>query len=199
MNWVVVICFVVWLYMLTVFHRGKLNFFQYLWGSVGLFVFMCIFVQPFATEILKRWVISVVGILGKLFGICDAYYEYGIVFIPKRSALTAVSLYIDYECSGIIEMMAYIALLAFYQVYNVKERIIVGVIGCAAIFTFNVIRILLICGIIYKFGSGSYFMAHAIIGRIVFYILSIVLYYYIFTKQQIIKQRIGGFSYAEHR
>jgi len=72
------------------------------------------------------------------------------------------------------------------------------VIGCVCIFFFNVIRIVIICAIIFQFGSGSYYVAHTIIGRLVFYTLSILLYYYVFTKQQIVKQKVGGFSYAEH-
>lgn len=198
MNWLIIVSFIIWLYILTVFHRGNLNFFQYLWGSVGLFVFMCIFVQPAVTEILKQYVTSAVGLIGKITGICEAYYESSIIFIPRQSALTSISLYIDYECSGIIEMMAFISLLAFFQVYDVGQRIIISFIGCVSIFFFNVIRIVVICAIIARFGSGSYYIAHTIVGRLVFYVLSILLYYYVFTKQQIIKQKIGGFSYAEH-
>ena len=198
MNWLIIVCFIIWLYFLTVFHRGKLNYFQYLWGSVGLFVFMCIFIQPALTVILKQYVTSVVGIIGKVTGICEAYYEYSILFIPKQSVLSSISLYIDYECSGVIEMMAFVSLLAFFQVYEVGQRIIVGIVGCVCIFFFNVIRIVVICAIIFRFGSDSYYVAHTIIGRLIFYALSILLYYYVFTKQQIVKQKIGGFNYAEH-
>ena len=198
MNWLAIICFILWLYLLTVFHRGRLYFFKYLWGSVGIFIFMCIFIQPTLSEILKQYVTSVVGILGKLTGLCEAFYELSIVFIPKQSALTAVSLYIDYECSGVIEMMAFVSLLSFYQVYDIGQRIIISLIGCVTIFLFNVIRIMIICAVIYQFGSGSYYIAHTILGRLVFYILTIILYYYVFTRQQIIKQKIGGFYYAEH-
>ncbi len=198
MNWLVFTCFLLWLYILTVFHRGKLYYFKYLWGSVGLFIFMCIYIEPTFSEILKQYVTSVVGIIGKLTGICEAFYELSVVFIPKQRELTAISLYIDYECSGIIEMMAFVALLAFFEVYDIGQRIIVSLVGCICIFTFNIIRIMVICVIIYKFGSGSYYVAHTILGRIIFYSFTVILYYYVFTRQQIIKQKVGGFQYAEH-
>lgn len=198
MNWLVILCFILWLYLLSVFHRGKMNFFKYIWGSVGIFVFMCVSIQPALSEILKQYVTSAVGIIGKITGICEAYYELSIIFIPKQFANNSISLYIDYECSGVIEMMAFVSLLIFFQVYDYGQRIIISFIGCVSIFFFNVIRILVICAIIYKFGSGSYYIAHTIVGRLVFYLLSILLYYYVFTKQQIIKQKIGGFHYAEH-
>lgn len=198
MNWLILAGVIIWLYLLTVFHRGKLNFFKYIWGSVGLFVFSCIFIQPALTEILKQYVTSAVGIVGKVTGICEAYYELSIIFIPKQSAVSSISLYIDYECSGVIEMMAFASLIAFFQVYDIGQRIIISIIGCLCIFVFNIIRILVICAVIFKFGSDSYYVAHTIIGRLVFYTLSILLYYFAFTKQQIIKQKIGGFRYAEH-
>jgi exosortase family protein XrtG len=156
---------------------------------------MAIFIQPALTEILKQIVTSVVGIIGKATGICEAYYEYSILFIPKQSALSSLSLYIDYECSGVIEMMAFVSLLAFFQVYDIGQRVIVSIIGCVSIFFFNVIRIVVICAIIYQYGSDSYYIAHTVIGRIVFYVLSILLYYYVFTKRQITKQKVGGFNY----
>lgn len=198
MNWLVIVGVIVWLYILTVFRRGKLHYFQFIWGSVGLFIIMCIFVQPRVTEALKQLVATVVGIIGSRLGICEAYYEYNIIFIPQMNVISSVSLYIDYECSGIIEMMAFVSMLAFFQVYEVGQRIIVALIGCVSIFFFNVIRILSISLIVYQFGSESYYIAHTIIGRLIFYALSIALYYIVFTKQQIIKQKIGGFRYAEH-
>lgn len=198
MNWLVIVGVILWLYILTVFHRGKLHYFQFIWGSVGLFIIMCIFVQPMVTEALKQLVATVVGMIGSRLSICEAYYEYNIIFIPQMKFISSVSLYIDYECSGIIEMMAFVSMVAFYQVYEVGQRIIVALIGCVSIFFFNVVRILTICGIVYQFGSGSYYIAHTIIGRLVFYALSIALYYLVFTKQQIMKQKIGGFRYAEH-
>ena len=198
MNWLVIVGVIVWIYILTVFRRGKLHYFQFIWGSVGLFIVMCIFVQPRVTEALKQLVATVVGMIGSRLSICEAYYEYNIIFIPQMKVISSVSLYIDYECSGVIEMMAFVSMLAFYQVYEVGQRIIVALIGCISIFFFNVIRILTICAIVYQFGSGSYYIAHTIIGRLIFYALSIALYYIVFTKQQIIKQNIGGFRYAEH-
>lgn len=190
--------FLLWVYMLTVFHRGNLNYFKYLWGSVGVFILMCVSIQPTLSELLKQYVTSAVGIIGNITGICQPYYDLSIIFIPKQTALTSISLYIDYECSGVIEMMAFVSLLLFFQVYEVAQRIIISFVGCICIFFFNIIRILIICVIIYKFGSDSYYVAHTIIGRLVFYLLSIFLYYYVFTKQQIVKQKIGGFHYAEH-
>ena len=61
----------------------------------------------------------------------------------------------------------------------------------------NALRIILICLIIHFKGVDYYYISHALIGRIFFYILSIILYFYVFTKAQIISQKVGGFGYVD--
>ena len=106
-----------------------------------------------------------------------------------------MSLYIDYECSGIIELMAFSSLLWFFQVYKTYEKVIVNIIGFLFIFIGNVLRILLISVLIYYFGNDMYFLAHTIFGRLLFYAFSVVLYFYVFTRSQIVRQKVGKFKY----
>lgn len=196
MNILVILCFVIWIYFISVLHRGNLNYFKFIWGSVGLFIFMMIFFQPIASEILTELVSSSAGIVGRFTGLYESYHEYGVIFIANKDS--SISLYIDYECSGIIEMMAFVSMVAFFQVYDLGQRVIISILGCIGIFLANVVRIFIICLIIFLFGNNSYYFAHTFVGRIVFYGLSVVLYYFVFTKAQIIKQKVGGFSYAEN-
>ncbi len=194
-NIILAICFVIWLYVVFVCRRAKLKFQEFLIGSVGLFVFLLIWVQPVVTAPLTRIVALVSGEIGNLTGLYDSYYQYSMLFIPKSTA--AVSLYIDYECSGVIEMTAYISLLLFFDVYNVSEKIVLSIIGVLYIFMANVIRIFLICGMIFIWGNDIFYFAHSIFGRLVFYALSVALYFYVFTKSQIVRQRVGSFSFSE--
>ena len=191
-----VVCFLVWIYLLSVFTRGKLYFYQFIWGSVGLFVFMMMWIQPVAIRPLTSLVCSAAGVAGRMTGFYESYSEYSMLFVQHGSE--AISLCIDYECSGIIEMMAYVSMLAFFRVYDWMQRIILSVLGCMMIFFANIIRLFVICTTIYYFGNDVYYIAHTIVGRIIFYALSVILYYYIFTKSQIVKQKIGGFHYAKN-
>ncbi|MBE5950264.1 MAG: exosortase family protein XrtG [Lachnospiraceae bacterium] len=197
MSILVGLIFIVWIYILWVLKRAKLSFWRFLLGSVGLFVFQMIWLQPLMTEPLTKAVTVVVGQLGELTGMFDAYQQYSILFIPKSTA--AVSLFVDFECSGVIEIMAYLSLLWFFDVYDAIEKVILTVAGIVAIFLFNVIRIFSICTMIYFFGNNVFYFAHAIFGRIVFYVLSISLYFYIFTKAQIVRQKIGSFKYVTEK
>lgn len=191
-----VVCFLVWIYLLSVFTRGKLYFYQFIWGSVGLFVFMMMWIQPVAIRPLTNLVCSAAGVAGRMTGFYESYSEYSMLFVQHGSE--AISLCIDYECSGIIEMMAYVSMLAFSRVYDWMQRIILSVLGCMMIFFANIIRLFVIGTTIYYFGNDAYYIAHTIVGRIIFYALSVILYYYIFTKSQIVKQKIGGFHYAKN-
>lgn len=191
-----VVCFLVWIYLLSVFTRGKLYFYQFIWGSVGLFVFMMMWIQPVAIRPLTNLVCSAAGVAGRMTGFYESYSEYSMLFVQHGSE--AISLCIDYECSGIIEMMAYMSMLAFFRVYDWMQRIILSVLGCMMIFFANIIRLFVIGTTIYYFGNDAYYIAHTIVGRIIFYALSVILYYYIFTKSQIVKQKIGGFHYAKN-
>lgn len=191
-----VVCFLVWIYLLSVFTRGKLYFYQFIWGSVGLFVFMMMWIQPVAIQPLTSLVCSAAGVIGRITGFYESYSEYSMLFVQHGSE--AISLCIDYECSGIIEMMAYVSMLAFFRVYDWMQRIILSVLGCMMIFFANIIRLFVICTTIYYFGNDAYYIAHTIVGRIIFYALSVILYYYIFTRSQIVKQKIGGFHYAKN-
>lgn len=185
-----------WLFLLRVLDKSKLNFWRYLIGSAGAFILMLVFLQPLVLEPLSRIVALLASLPGKLAGIYSSHYKYGVIFVD--TAIGAVSLKIDFECSGIIEIMAYVSLLLFYRVYTVYERICVGIIGVVALVLANALRITVICLMIYFGGVDVYFIAHSIVGRIVFYALSILLYFYVFTKPQIIKQRVGSFRYDNH-
>ena len=189
-----ILLLIVWLYILYVLTRSKLPAWRFFWGSGGLFVLMMIYIRPVLTMPVARVVAALAGQFGELTGMFSAYFKYGVLFVD--SAEGAISLLIDFECSGILEIMAFVALLAFFQAYSVYERIIVGILGVLYIIFANALRLITICTIVYFFGMPSYYMAHTFVGRIVFYGLSIILYFLVFTKAQILHQRVGGFSYG---
>jgi exosortase family protein XrtG len=183
----------VWLYLLWVLTRAKLYFWKFLVGSLGLFIILMVGVQPILTQPLARCVAAVAGLFGKLTGAFTAYFKYGILYVP--TATGSMSLKIDFECSGIIEIMAFLCLLAFFRVYQFHEKLVVGVIGVAFLILANALRITIICLALYFFGTNAYFITHTFIGRIFFYTLSVYLYFYVFTKPQVIQTKVGSFSY----
>ena len=45
-NILLIVTFIIWIYVLTVLKRGKLEFWYFIAGSVGLFIYMLILVEP---------------------------------------------------------------------------------------------------------------------------------------------------------
>ena len=106
MNWLVFVCLLGWIYILTVLYRAKLNFWYYICGSVGLFIFSLILIEPYVVVPLQKAVSAVAGVIGGLTHLYDSYFQQGILFIQNGG--TSLSLYIDFECSGVIEMLAFL-------------------------------------------------------------------------------------------
>lgn len=114
-----VIVLALWIYILTVLKRGKLDFWYFITGSIGLFVFMLIKVEPVVLVPLQKSVSAVAGMFGDMTGIYEGYFNKNIVFIATGDA--NLSMYIDYECSGIVEMLAFLSLLWFFPMYHTYE------------------------------------------------------------------------------
>ena len=186
----------IWLFILHILNKSKLNFWHFLIGSAGAFILMLVFLEPVLTQPLARIVALLASLPGKIADMYSAHYKSGVIFV--ESSVGAISLKIDFECSGIIEIIAYLSLLIFYRVYTVYERFCVGVLGVIAMVLANALRITIICLMIYFGGIDTYFIAHTYVGRLVFYALSVVIYFYVFTKPQIIKQKVGSFRYDSH-
>lgn len=179
-------------YLLSVFKRGKLEFFRFCFGSVGLFLLLMNTIDYLKHPVTYIFT-TLLGMLGNSCGLFTGYSQYGIFFINRGD--TAMSLYMDLECSGLIEMFVFTSLLMFFPVYKGIKKFIVWASGIVMIFCFNIVRVLGIIILIYSQGSAAYAFAHSIFGRLIFYFLVITLYFCVFTKGQLNKQNVGNFSY----
>ncbi len=188
-----IVLFIIWIYVLTVFKRKKLEFFYFLAGSIGTFLFAFTLLQNIMTEIMTTMTCFLTGLLGNALGIFKAYTAHSILFIENADG--PISLYVDFECGGVIEILVFFSLVWFFAVYTVKEKLTISFLGALWIIAANIIRLFSICLIINHFGNESYYVAHTIVGRLIFYALSIILYFYVFTRAQIRKQRVGEFGY----
>ena len=182
-----------WVWLLRVLRKAGLKFWRYLLGSCGIFLILLILVRPWLVLPLARLIAAIAGIFGKVTGFYQAYYRYGVIFIESLNG--AITVNIDLECSGFIEISAFISLLAFYGIYNIPERIYIGVVGTLYTMLTNALRIAVICTMIHFLGTDYYYVAHTIVGRIVFYILQVILYFFIFTKPHVLKMKTGDFGY----
>lgn len=189
----ILLLFLFWIYILTVFKREKLTAFYFIWGTAGSFSFTFFFFKDFLANLLSDMLINTMKYISKIIPTYQVYSEYNTIFIDHNDA--AISLFIDYECCGMIEAIIIICIILFFDAIDKKYKILFSFIGFIYTFLANIIRLLIVIQIIYLKGNQAYYISHSIIGRIVFYILNLFLYFYMITYPQIKKQKIGRFDY----
>lgn len=184
----------VWLYLLMVFKKRKMSAFFFMLGTAGTFL---ITFTLFKSLFAKGLTIILSNALEWISHICPwytMYKDYNIIFIDHNNA--AISLFIDYECSGVIEILVITSIIIFFPLFSKKEKVIYSIIGFFYTMCANIIRLLIITGIIYKYGNNVYYLAHSVIGRIVFYVLTLFLYFYMLSFKQIKAQKVGRFNFT---
>ena len=197
LNGWIIIGAIVWWYALSVLKRAKLDAYFFWVGAIGLIALLAFMSRAYFVWFLSAAITQVTGIFGHLTGMFTVTYIHNLIEIHNAHGL--VMLLVDYECSGIIETLAYLSLVVFYPLYNMREKGILIIGGSLWIFVSNVIRLLVISVSVYYLGADSLFWMHSVVGRIVFYILVIILYYNVFTRPQIIRTITQGFNYKEKR
>lgn len=165
--------------MLSVLSRAKLTAFYFIIGSVGFFFVLMAISTPYWIWFFTHAVINGVSWLGDVTKMSHTFPKYGLVYIIND--MEPVTMQIDYECSGIIETSAFVSLLAFYPAYSRKSKVFYLIFGVLWIYLSNVIRLMIVIIMVHVGGAGLFYLAHTIIGRIVFYFLVITLYYNVFT------------------
>ncbi|WP_057766217.1 exosortase family protein XrtG [Companilactobacillus tucceti] len=183
MNVYILLGIVVWLYMLSVLKRAQLSAFFFIVGSAGLFFILMAISRPYWVWFFTHAVIHGVDIFNKITGWTTVMLKTGLVYITNGHNPVIMS--IDYECSGIIETCAFVSLVVFFPMYERKEKVFYAIFGLVYIYMINVLRLILVIAIVHFMGGQSFFLAHSVIGRLVFYVLVIALYYNVFTYSQL--------------
>lgn len=182
MNLKILLGIVIWLYGLSVLKRARLSAFYFIVGSAGLFFILTAISRPYWVWFFTHAVIHGVALFTELTNWGQIMFKMGLVYINNVGNPVIMS--IDYECSGIIETCAFVSLVAFYPAYQRREKVFYGVFGLLYIYLINV-RLNVVITIVHFGGGEAFFLAHSVIGRLIFYVLVIVLYYNVFTYSQL--------------
>lgn len=189
LNGYIIIGCILWLYALSVINRAHLPAFYYWVGAVGAFLLISFACHKYFVWFLASLVSRGAGVIGQLTHSFTAYPFPAALDIQISSG--SITLLVDYECSGIIETTAYLSLLLFFPIYTRRQKIALSLIGILWIYLINVLRLSLIGIIVHCFNLQSLFWVHDILGRIFFYIFTILLYYQVFTHSQVVSDLLG--------
>jgi len=89
---------------------------------------------------------------------------------------------VDLECSGLLELAALTGLVLFYPAWSAPRRAWLVLLGWVVTFGANIIRVLVIILILHGWGKQSIFIAHTLIGRMVFFVIVSGIYWAILTR-----------------
>lgn len=179
----------IFLFGYGIFKKLNLNFYKFLYGSIGLFSIIMIFFLSPLDRMLSEIITSILSFIGEATNWFEVYNNLSIIMIEGFNGI--VSMKINYECSGIIELLVFSSLVVFFPFVNFKNKIYSLVFGNMYICLSNIIRILFIIFVVKTFGVEYYYLSHVILARILFFILMVFLYYVVFTKNHIKNQKVG--------
>lgn len=194
MFWLIVLLGDAWLYVLSVLKRIGWSAAYVVLGVVGTFFIIISLANNNVISFLMRLNTSGAGVVGMLTGFYTVAPTLGIIHIV--SGQSAINLFITYECSALIELAAYIALVLFFPFFkNLQQRLKLLGFGVIYLLLANMLRLTVTALIIHFLGLPSLIWAHVIVGRLIFYVLTIILYFYVFTRSQVLHIKIGRFDF----
>ncbi|TVV31532.1 exosortase family protein XrtG [Weissella cibaria] len=194
MFWLIVLLGGAWLYVLSVLKRIGWSAAYVVLGVVGTFFIIISLANNNVISFLMRLNTSGAGVVGMLTGFYTVAPTLGIIHIV--SGQSAINLFITYECSALIELAAYIALVLFFPFFkNFQQRLKLLGFGVLYLLLANMLRLTVTALIIHFLGLPSLIWAHVIVGRLIFYVLTIILYFYVFTRSQVLHIKIGRFDF----
>lgn len=194
MFWLIVLLGGAWLYVLSVLKRIGWSAAYVVLGVVGTFFIIISLANNNVISFLMHLNTSGAGIVGMLTGFYTVAPTLGIIHIV--SGQSAINLFITYECSALIELAAYIALVLFFPFFkNLQQRLKLLGFGVIYLLLANMLRLTVTALIIHFLGLPSLIWAHVIVGRLIFYVLTIILYFYVFTRSQVLHIKIGRFDF----
>ena len=88
---------------------------------------------------------------------------------------------IGIECSALLEMAVFAALVAFYPPWRPGKKALIIALGVAATYVVNLLRILIIVGMIARLGTDWVFIAHAVVGRVFFFVGVVAIFWFLVT------------------
>jgi exosortase family protein XrtG len=165
----------------------------YVLSAFAFTLLSVLFLQQTGTDsLVASWENAQVAWLATLVGFPVRTAALGGLVIANPAGWSLLK--IGIECSAVIEMTVLVGLVGFYPGFPVRDRVGLAAAGVAATYLVNLARLAIIVGIAARFGPGSLFVAHAIVGRTFFFICVVALYWWLLTRTtlQRLRKELSG-------
>lgn len=177
---------VVWVLTLLFFrsHRNWLPY--YIIGSVGL-AFLIIGLGrtlfPLETTLRSFTALSVhqmaelIGVTTKVFPAVPGALM--VLVVPQDSGWTVLN--VGVESSGLLEIGVISGMVGFYPSWSLRKRMLTIAVGVVATYVANLVRISFIVTTLHWGGKDWLFISHTVLGRIIFFVLVVAIFWFIFS------------------
>lgn len=176
----------VWLLAVLFFRLNRIWLPYYVLGSVGL-AFLVIFigrntpVEPALQTAVAHGVHAVAQVTGIPTETFDAAPGALLVLVVSQD-IGWTMLQVTVESSGLLESGVIFGMLMFYPAWPIRRRAVYVVLALLLTYVANIIRLIVIIATLHYLGKDSLLVSHTIIGRAVFFIGVILIYWFLLTR-----------------
>jgi exosortase family protein XrtG len=165
---------------LLLFRKSRRGLIAYLWGAFGLSAIL-IFAGQIGEwnaplGIFQAWVLVAAS---NLVGFGLQIIQGGGLVVPDPTGWSILQ--VGIECSALIEMSIFIGLILFYPRLPAGVRLGRIGVGVLATIAINLVRLAIIVVMVATLGKPVVPWAHAVVGRLVFFVGILFLYWRLLT------------------
>ena len=182
-----VLLFVLWLAVVVFLRYARIWLPFYVVGAVGCAYWMIlVFSNLLGLEpLLAHSVAWMVHITSNLLGIPTRIFKGApgvllVLVIFQEIGWTVLQ--VGIESSGLLEISVLVSLLLFYPGWSLSRRARLITVGGLAMWCANILRMLVIVVMLNQFGKDALVLAHMYIGKAVFFVLVILIFWFIITR-----------------
>ena len=175
----------VWAVGVLFFRLNRIWLPYYVLGSVG-FAFMLIYIGRHTP--IEGWLQVAVAFgvhqVSQLVGIPTSTFESapGALLVLVNQDVGWTMLQVTVESSGLLESGVIAGMLMFYPAWSLRRRFAYTLLALVLTYIANIIRLMIIVATLHLLGKESLLISHTIIGRAVFFVAVIAIYWYLLTR-----------------
>jgi exosortase family protein XrtG len=170
----------IYLLGLLTLRRMRFGLIGYVWGAFGLAALFILAAQVGQWNLpLGSLEANIVVAIANALGLRLAFLDPASLIVPDPTGWSILR--IGIECSTLIEGAVFTGLMMFYPRFPPGERLIRLAAGLGATFLINLARLSVIVGMVTSMGSPAVPWAHAVVGRLVFFIGVVIVYWRMMT------------------
>ncbi len=175
-----------WLMAVLFFRANRIWLPYYVIGAVGLalgiiFIGRATFIEGDLAQVVAAGVHAVSSLTPVPTQVFQSAPGAIMVLVVDQSVGWTM-LQVTVESSGLLETGVITGMLMFYPGWSLRRRSGYAVIAILATYVANIIRLMVIVVVIHYGGKDTLLVSHTILGRAVFFIGVIIIYWYLLSR-----------------